>query len=44
MVVLAGTLKTMFFFCLASAASRAFSCVPDGSFDLPYVAGSYALR
>ncbi len=40
MVVLAGTLKTMFFACFCCAASRAFSCVPEGSLEVPYVAGS----
>lgn len=34
-VVLAGTLKTTFFACLVCAAARAFSWVPEGSFDRP---------
>lgn len=43
MVVLDGTLKTMFFFCLLAAAARAVSWVPFGAF-FPYVDGSNALR
>ena len=44
MLVLAGTLKTMFAACFFCAAARAVSCVPDGSLERPYLDGSKALR
>lgn len=43
-VVLAGTLKTMFAACFFCAAARADSWVPEGSLARPYADGSYAFR